>query len=127
MPEDILPSIAPFRQRGAPGDERHHDDAAVRPDGGRSWQHRRAWPCQRDGAGPDQGDGLLSDGAWPDARSVFDGGSREHVGECRARPVPFADPRAAGGARHHRAGAAGPGCTAETFGIREKISGRDTV
>ena len=74
---------------------------------------------------PDQSEGsrFLPDGPWPDPRSVPDGGPREHVGQCRPRPVPSADAQpAAGGARHDGAGGAGPGGAAEAAATTPRSS-----
>ena len=64
---------------------------------------------------PDQSKAVayLSDGPGPDARSVSDGRPRQHVGQCRPRPVPSADARHRCRARHDGAGDAGPGRAAE--------------
>ena len=115
--------------RGEPRNERHNgDEATVRSDGRGPRQYRRAWACQRDGARPEQGDRLLPDGAGADARSLPDGRAGEHVGECRPRPVPSADPQPRpGGARHHRACGAGPGGAAEAAGLCQEIPGRHRV
>ncbi len=109
------------------GEEWRHGRQAIRPLDTGSRQHRqsRARQCLHQRSAP--GDLLLHHRPRPHPRSLPQYRRRQHVGQCRHEPIPFADRAARRAARRYRAGRAGPHRAARAPDADAQAAGRNEI